>query len=114
MADTGVPAKGTIHSNRKLPLLMEFPLKPGKITIARLSEAGGDFRLVVGNAEILQAPISFSGTSGIVHFDRPITDILDTIMKEGLEHHFSITYGNYTSALHSLAKQLGLEVVDLS
>ncbi|MHC4707842.1 MAG: L-fucose/L-arabinose isomerase family protein [Planctomycetota bacterium] len=113
MADSAEAARATIHSNRKLPLLMEFALKPGRITIARLSEASGDFRLVAGSAEILKAPLSFSGTSGVVRFERPIADILDTIMKQGLEHHFSITYGDYTDALHMLAKQLGLEVVEL-
>ena len=113
MADASEAARATIHSNRKMPLLMEFALKPGRITMARLSEASGDFRLVAGSAEILKAPLSFSGTSGVVRFDRPIADILDTIMKNGLEHHFSITYGDHTDALHALAKQLGLEIVEL-
>jgi L-fucose isomerase-like protein len=113
MADSSEAVRATIHSNRKLPLLMEFALKPGRITIARLSEASGDFRLVSGSAEILKAPLSFSGTSGVVRFDRPVADILDTIMKQGLEHHFSLTYGDHIGALHSLANQLGLEVVEL-
>jgi len=113
MADTSVPAKGTIHSNRKLPLLMEFALKPGRITVARLSESGGRFRFVLGTADVKKAPLSFSGTSGVVQFKRPISDVLDTILREGLEHHFSITYGDHVSALKALAKQLGLEVVDL-
>jgi L-fucose isomerase-like protein len=113
MADTGVSPKGTIHSNRKLPLLMEFPLKPGGITVARLSESGGRFRLVLGTADVVKAPLSFSGTSGVLRFKRPIGDVLDTILREGLEHHFSITYGDHVSALNVLAKQLGLEVVGL-
>ena len=113
MADSSEAPRAAIHSNRKMPLLMEFALKPGRITIARLSEASGDFRLVIGSAEVLKAPLSFSGTSGVVRFERPIADILDTIMKQGLEHHFSITYGDYTAALHALAKQLGLEVIVL-
>jgi L-fucose isomerase-like protein len=113
MADASVPAKGTIHSNRKLPLLMEFPLKPGRITVARLSESGGRFRFVMGTADVKKAPLSFSGTSGVVQFERPISDVLDTILGEGLEHHFSITYGDHVSVLKVFAKQLGLEVLDL-
>ena len=27
---------------------LEFPLKPGRVTVARLSEADGDYRLIVG------------------------------------------------------------------
>ena len=113
MADPSVPPRGTIHSNRKLPLLMEFPLKPGKVTIARLSEASGDFRLVVGSAQVIKAPLSFTGTSGVFQFDRSVSEVLDTIMSEGLEHHFSITYGDFVPALLALAKILNLQVVRL-
>ena len=113
MADPTVKPRGTIHSNRKLPFLMEFPLKPGRVTIARVSEASGDYRLVVGSGEIRRAPLSFSGTSGVLRFDRPVSDVLDTIMKEGLEHHVSVTYGEYAPELITLAKILGLQVVPL-
>ena len=113
MADPTVKPRGTIHSNRKLPFLMEFPLKPGRVTIARVSEASGDYRLVVGSGEIRRAPLSFSGTSGILQFDRPVSDVLDTIMNEGLEHHVSMTYGEVAPELIALAKMLGLPVVPL-
>ena len=71
MADPLVQPRGTIHSNRQLPLLMEFPLKPGRVTVARLSEAHGSYRLMVGSGEMLRAPMSFTGTSGVLRFDRP-------------------------------------------
>ena len=113
MADPAVPPQGTVHSNRRLPLLMEFPLKPGRVTVARLSEATGSFRLVVGSGEMIQAPPSFSGTSGVLRFDRPAEEVLDTILGEGLEHHLSITYGDYVPALLALAKMLELPVLRL-
>jgi L-fucose isomerase-like protein len=34
-------------------------------------------------------------------------------MAEGLEHHFSITYGDFVPALLALAKILNLQVVRL-
>ena len=64
MADPDAQPEATIHSNRGLPLLMQFPLKPGRVTIARLSEATGEFRLVIGGGEMLKAPPAFTGTSG--------------------------------------------------
>ena len=36
MADPEAPRRAAIHSNRRKPLLNEFPLKPGRVTIARL------------------------------------------------------------------------------
>ena len=53
MADPDVQPQATIHSNRAKPLLLQFPLKPGRITIARLSEASGEFCLVIGGGEML-------------------------------------------------------------
>jgi L-fucose isomerase-like protein len=113
MADPAVPPRGTIHSNRQLPLLMEFPLKPGRITVARLSEASGEPRLVVAGGEMQQAPMSFSGTSGVLRFDRPVAQVLDTLLSEGLEHHVSLTYGDHTRALLALARMLDLPVLTL-
>ena len=49
MADPAVGVAATVHSNRKLPLLFEFPLKPGRITLARLhrtAEAGHGLSLI--------------------------------------------------------------------
>lgn len=113
MADPAVSPTGTLHSNRRLPLLMEFPLKPGRVTVARLSEATGSYRLVVGGAEMVSAPPSFSGTSGVLRFDRPATDVLDTILGQGLEHHISLTYGEHVPALLALAGLLKLPVLQL-
>lgn len=114
MADPAAAAEGGIHSNRKVPLVMEFPLKPGRITAARLSQAGGRLRLVIGSGEMLAAPKSFSGTSGVVRFDGSAESVLHTILGEGLEHHLAITYGDYAPALQALADLLELPVLRLT
>jgi L-fucose isomerase-like protein len=113
MADPSIAARGTVHSNRRLPLLMEFPLRPGRVTVARLSQATGDFRLVVGGGEMLRAPMSFTGTSGVMRFDHPASDVLDVVLGEGLEHHVSLTYGDHVPVLLALAKMLALPVLRL-
>ncbi len=115
MADPQVRPRGTIHSNRKLPLLMEFPLKPGRVTLARLTEAGAgsELRLVVSSGEMIRAPRSFSGTSGVLRFDQPAQAVLDTIMHEGLDHHICLTYGDHLATLLKLAEMLALPVLRL-
>jgi len=92
---------------------MQFPLKPGRVTIARLSEATGEFRLVIGGGEMLKAPPAFTGTSGRIRFDSGAQAVMDTLMREGLEHHVSITYGEHQAVLESLAGLLGLSVLRL-
>ena len=113
MADIEGPIRATIHSNRKLPLLNEFSLKPGRITIARLSQSKNVIRLVIGSGEMIRAPMSFSGTSGVVRFDRPIEEVLETIIMEGLEHHVSMTYGDCSDSLKKLAGMLDIPILHL-
>ncbi|TQV70287.1 L-fucose/L-arabinose isomerase family protein [Denitrobaculum tricleocarpae] len=114
MADPEGPIGPAIHSNRKLPLLNEFALKPGRVTLARLTQAKNEIRLVLGGAEILRAPLSFSGTSGVVRFDKPAGEVLERIMREGLEHHTGLVYGEHRPALRRLAAMLDLPVIELT
>ena len=104
MCDPDVQPQATIHSNREKPLLLQFPLKPGRVTIARLSEATGEFRLVIGGGEMLQAPPAFTGTSGTIRFDSGAAAVMNTVLREGLEHHLSLTYGDHQAVLESLAR----------
>ncbi|HKJ26682.1 MAG TPA: hypothetical protein VJ965_03505, partial [Anaerolineales bacterium] len=113
MADSDTPPTTTVHSNRKLALLMEFVLKPGQVTVARLSRANGSLRLVLGRGKMLKAEKSFSGTSGVVRFDRPANQVLDTILSEGLEHHISITYGDHFEVMEEVARMLGIPILYL-
>jgi L-fucose isomerase-like protein len=114
MADPERPKRGTIHSNRKLPLLFDFTLKPGPVTIARLTEAFGDYKLVVGRGDMIRGPKSFSGTSGLLRLNRPVREVLDVILTEGLEHHISITYGDSIDALIAFAKLLRIPIIQLT
>ena len=113
MASDADKPQATIHSNRQLPLLMEFTLKAGRITLARLSEASGEYRLVIGGGEMIEAPPSFTGTSGTVRFDSGAEFAMDTLINEGLEHHISIVYGDYQDSLKMLAKLLDIPVLML-
>ena len=113
MADPDFAPRATVHSNRKKPLLMEFPLKPGRITIARISQARNEPKMMLGGGEMLAAPPSFSGTSGVARFDRPAGAVLDTILAEGLEHHYVVAYGDHRPALRAMAASLDLPVLEL-
>ena len=113
-ADHEGPVRATIHSNRKLPLLGEFAFKPGRVTFARISQAHNVTKMILGGGEIIRRPMSFSGTSGVIRFDKPASDVLDAVMEQGLEHHVSVVYGEYRPALRHLAAMLGMEVVEIT
>jgi L-fucose isomerase-like protein len=113
MADPGQRPRAGIHSNRRLPLLGEFALAPGRVTMARLSQSRGALRLVVAGGEMLQAPQSFSGTSGVIRFDRPAREVLDRILESGVEHHFGLAYGDCRALVRALAERLSLPLLEL-
>ncbi|MDJ0498549.1 MAG: fucose isomerase [Acidimicrobiia bacterium] len=113
MAPDDGSALGTIHSNRAKPLLNEFALRPGRVTLARLSQAGNEMALVIGSGTMLDLPLAFSGTAGVIEFERPAPEVTATIMREGLEHHYGIVYGDYRTELEALAEYWNIPVIDL-
>jgi L-fucose isomerase-like protein len=113
MADPKFQAHGGLHSNRGVPLVMDFPLKPGEVTFARVSQATGDLRLVLGKGEMLAVPKPFSGTSGTLKVDFSAQTFLDTLMFEGLEHHISLVYGNFLSSLKEFANLAQIPVLSI-
>lgn len=120
MADVSQgPIRATVHSNRKLPLLFEFALKPGRVTLARLhrtSLAGGvdGYSLVVGGGMMVEAPRAFSGTSGVIHFDSPAHAVFARMLHNGLEHHLCLTYGDCRAELRGFANLIGLPLLELT
>ncbi|MEO0913904.1 MAG: hypothetical protein AAFY59_13095, partial [Pseudomonadota bacterium] len=60
MRDPDAKPTATIHTNRQMPLLYEFPLKPGTVTLARISQANGAPSLVLTTAEMLKRPMAFT------------------------------------------------------
>jgi hypothetical protein len=114
MRDPDIAARATIHTNRKMPLLYQFPLKPGRVTFGRISQAQGRPRMVIAGAEMLKRPMAFTGTSGVLRFDASAHAVLDRIMRSGLEHHMALAYGDHRTALKQAAAALDLPVLELA
>ena len=113
MASPATHPHATIHTNRKMPLLFEFTLKPGRVTFARISQARGKTRMVIASGEMLDAPMAFTGTSGVVRFDTPAPELLERIMGAALEHHMALAYGDHRDTLRGVAAALGIDIVEL-
>lgn len=109
LAAGGVGA--TVHSNRLQPLLHEFPLKPGPVTLARLSRSPAGHRLVVGEGEMLDRPLPFGGTAGVMQMRRSVGEVVDLMVAERLDHHYGLAYGSAADALEAIAEGAGLPVV---
>lgn len=108
----GTP-QATVHTNRKQALLLEFALKPGRVTLFRVSQAHGTPKAVIATGEVLARPMAFTGTSGVVRFDTGTQAALRDLIGSGLEHHMALVYGDHAAALEALAGAMGLPVLEL-
>lgn len=113
MRDPDFPAEATIHTNRKQPLLFQFPLKPGDVTLMRISQARNEAHMVLAKAEMLKRPMAFTGTSGVLRFERSAGLVLNDIIDSGLEHHMALAYGDHRDALRGVAGAMNLPVLEL-
>jgi L-fucose isomerase-like protein len=113
MRDPEAQPRATIHTNRKMPLLFEFPLKPGCVTLMRISRAHGETKMVLAGAEMLKRPMAFTGTSGVLRFDAGTAAARQGIIASGLEHHMALAYGDHRGLLRDTAAAMGLPVLEL-
>lgn len=114
MADPEVQPVATIHTNRKLPLLSQFPLKPGRVTLCRITQGEGKLRMMIAGAEMLKAPLAYAGTSGVARLDVHADEFRQRLLAAGMEHHCSLTYGEHRPVLRQIARQLGIEIIELT
>lgn len=113
MKAPGHKAEATVHTNRKMPLLYEFPLKPGRVTLCRVSQARNEPKMALAGGEMLERPMAFTGTSGVVRFDRPAGDVARDLLDSGLEHHMALAYGECRPLLSEVASAMGLGILEL-
>jgi L-fucose isomerase-like protein len=104
---------GTAHPIRGIPLANEFPLRPGRVTVARVSQSPAGFRLVIAGGNMLNRPRPFDGTCGIIQWDLSGRDVVDTVFDLGVEHHLGLVYGEHRDALVELARRWNIPVLRL-
>ena len=113
MCEPDVHAGATIHTNRKMPLLYEFPLKEGRVTLMRISQSHSEPKMILSSGIMLKRPMAFTGTSGVVRFDRQADAVLRDVMASGLEHHMALAYGDHRDTLRSTAAAMGLPLLEI-
>ncbi len=113
LADPDTPPRGGLHPNRRRALTHEFALRPGRVTIARLSQLADGPAMVIGGGEMLRRSRPFSSTCGVLRWDQPVDAVLDTIFGFGIEHHYGVVYGDHQEALAALAARWRIPVVPL-
>jgi len=92
-------------------LNVEFPLKSGVVTMARLGYLNGQYRMLVTTGEALKIGPIVKGTVAQVKCDTSAKAIMDTLIYDGWEHHLTMIYTDVAAELEQLCKILQIECV---
>ncbi len=90
----------------------DFVLRSGKINILRFDSAEGKYRIFMEQGEVLPMEKLLKGTYAKVRFQRPLKKVLNSLVYNGIAHHVSMAYGDYTAAFSSFARLKGWEVIE--
>ncbi len=91
----------------------EFPLKPGRVTLARLGEKrdGDGFRMLIATGEGLDTDLFVRGNPLKIRFDAGCQKLREVVINQGWEHHYSLAYGDLVPELLDICRILDIEPV---
>jgi len=92
---------------------VDFPIKSGPVTIAKLSEYKGEFRLffIEGNAE--KVHLNYAGNTIRVKLKTDVREVMNIIAYEGIEHHFALVHDHIGDVLKTYACLCGFKIITI-
>jgi L-fucose isomerase-like protein len=88
----------------------EFQLTPGAVTLSRLQEHNGKFKMLVAKGKIVASQQKLRGSWSWVEVP-DLDKLYATLIKEGFTHHASLIHSDCSRALVSACELLGIEAV---
>ncbi|HPY90989.1 MAG TPA: hypothetical protein PLT23_09695 [Lentisphaeria bacterium] len=102
-----------IDGGGKKGVAVEFPLKPGKVTICRLGEnRDGGFRLMMFSGEAVETEQCLRSNPLKVMFKGKVRDLINKIVYNGFEHHYVVSYGDIAHHLREFARIMNIELLE--
>lgn len=89
----------------------DFVLKSGPLSVLRIDSARGGYRMFLQKAKAIPMEKLLRGTYMKAVFGRPVKEVLDLVVDNGLAHHSSVVYGTYVRALEIVARLKGWKVI---
>jgi L-fucose isomerase-like protein len=97
------------HMRTGTGVTVEFGFKEGPVTLAKLLRpAGGRLRMFVAGGTAISAP-DMRGSVAAVRPEPSAAAFLDTVMREGVEHHVALAYGDWRRELVLFSEFTGVE-----
>lgn len=88
----------------------EFQLKPGVVTLNRLVEYDGQFKMLITTGEIIPSDQELRGSWSWVQVD-DLDYLYRVLVEEGFIHHASLIHGDFTVPIADFCDFAGIEAV---
>jgi L-fucose isomerase-like protein len=88
----------------------EFQLKPGVVTLCRLQEQIGKFKMLIASGKAIPSDQQLRGSWSWVEVP-DMDKLYETLVKEGFVHHASLIHGDYSKAIKDACEYLGIETI---
>ena len=88
----------------------EFQLNPGKVTLCRLQEHDGYFKMLIAGGKAVQSKQQLRGSWAWVEVP-DLDKLYATLVGEGFTHHASLIHGDCSKAIEDACGYLGIEAV---
>lgn len=111
LANKQTGAQIGVHPNRKMRVVMDFGIKPGTVTIFRVSHGSKGYRFLITTGESLDVPNSYQGTSAEIRLNMDAECFIRSIVEEGFEPHLAMVHGDVSKELIEMARIFGIEAV---
>ncbi len=110
LARPGYPI--SVHGDFKgVGVTIEFPLKPGQITLTRIATVEDNYRILLATGNALETDLLARGTPVRAKMARSVADLVETIIYQGFPHHYVVGYGDVSREIKELARLWDLKVV---
>ncbi len=88
----------------------ELQLKPGVVTLCRLVEYDGEFKMLITNGEIIPSEDKLRGSWAWVQVP-DLARLYRVLAEQGFVHHASLIHGDIADAVEAFCRFAGIEVV---
>ena len=94
-------------------VIVEFPLKEGPVTFARMGERNGKFQIVAYTGRAVKTDMFVAGNVLLAVLDKKPSYVVEKLVEYGTEHHQITFYGNHLNELRKLTDFLGINYYEI-
>ena len=117
-------AAPSLHAEKYAPELHNHPLvgqgsafwtalKEGHVTIARLHNFHGEYRMVLMEGEALDRDRNTRGCMTFVRMKAPVRQIAERLIEEEIPHHYVLVWDDCADAIRETCRVMNIPVIEL-